>query len=320
MTEGAGLKGNCDCLQERLKTDTSAQNCNEVERKLEAQTHNLNRDSEQDATEEENCDVADGFIKDIFKPAQGRYTPRQLEVESWGPSQGKPEESADYHESITELLRHTGPETRWREGLLSMLWEASSEQNTRKCLVFLHANVASGIKVLEEGKAGNRVVFIDINSAPECVKCSDWMTVIQGLKFKLTSPGAQYNIADVRVTICQSTNQVALEGFCYLLRSMLDMSWTSLQQIIKLDNEDGQVLNNTMAMLCSGYGLDGNNNTAINDLETRYPYLIKSLGFLRQTPYDQLQWQRPRPDDEFKCLCYTIHGLFRSTCNLESFL
>ncbi|XP_060605269.1 uncharacterized protein LOC132757842 [Ruditapes philippinarum] len=276
---------------------------------------------DRNGTEEDDLrdeDIADGFISDIFTGTKGTYNPRQLEIESWGTDLDARLDQEDQHEDINQLLQNTAPDARWRKGLFYILKECKSEASTRKCLTFLHSNVTNGITATEKGFG--ETVQIGNNPDPKCLTCPDWMTVMEGLNFELTSPDSVRHIEHVDVTVGKKTETNALTGFCHLIKAMLDMTWTNLQLMSRIENSEGLFLNNTLAALCSGYGIQECDRCQIEDLDSKYPYLMKTLGFRRTDKKSKLLWQRPDPDNQFQRLCLTFHGLFRATDNMESIL
>ncbi|XP_053375236.1 uncharacterized protein LOC123534012 isoform X2 [Mercenaria mercenaria] len=301
------------------------ENCSELRQPEKAQTgeNGVTETTGNGINQCDDCDlecedIADGFITQYILSPKGTYSPREHEKESWGSDVDHRIEQEDQHDAIYQLLKNTTPGVRWREGLFYMLKENKSEASTRKCLAFLHSNALNGIKALEKGHGES--VHIENNPAPKCLTCPDWMMVMEGLNFDLTSPGAVRDIAHVDVTVGKKTDTKVLTGFCHLMKAMLDMTWTNLRSIPCFENIEGQCLHDTLAALCSGYGIDESDGCEIEEMGNKYPFLMKSLGFRRTDKHSRLQWQRPDPDKEFQCFCLTFQGLFRSADKMESVL
>lgn len=267
-----------------------------------------------------DLDFADGFISNYLKNNKGTYKPRESERECWGTDVGQfiEPDPDDEHEKIYQLIMNTAPEVRWRRGLFCILQENKAETSTRKCLTFLHSNVLSGIKATDAGCGES--ILINEDSAPKCLTCRDWMDIMEGLNFVLTSPDFTGSMEHVDIKVGAKTDKDALAGFCYILQALLNMTWTNLQTIPRLEAEEGKTLHNILALLCSGCGIDESDRPFIDELESRYPFLMKSLGFRRINKHGKLRWQRPDSDKEFRLLCVAFYGLFCSAERTETVL
>ena len=82
---------------------------------------------------------------------------------------------------------------------------------------------AAGINQIDDGAEAGSSVDIDTGSAPEGISCADWMRVMEGLGFELTSPGTVRDIDYVDVAITERTKDEALKGFCCLMHTLLGM-------------------------------------------------------------------------------------------------
>ncbi|KAL4223444.1 hypothetical protein ACF0H5_016915 [Mactra antiquata] len=252
----------------------------------------------------------DGIISDFFK-YKGSYNPREQEVET-NPTYthpGKFETKEDINDLLYLLIRKTSC-IDWREGLMYMLKDAVSEHKTRQILAFLHANALSGIKALDVGGYGTSII-INSNLAPQCMQCQDWMRVMEGLNFDTTSPGSVRDINYVDVAIGKHSEQKSLEGFCHLMKAMLNLSWTNLRFMTLIKSDEGIFLCNMMQALSSGCGIKSDCKKAIAELMGKYSHLMKCLGFIKHGQH--IQWETLGENTEFINLVHTLHGLFRST-------
>ncbi|WAR02043.1 hypothetical protein MAR_008601 [Mya arenaria] len=103
-----------------------------------------------------------------------------------------------------------------------------------------------------------------------------------------TSPGTTRNIDYVDVTIGQHTDVNCLNGF-------------------KLWNPS------SLPSLEAGNEIDAACRRSLNDLWSRFRFLLRSLGFKRLNERSPLQWERPVSGfrEEFDSLCIVFRGLFR---------
>ncbi|WAR02069.1 hypothetical protein MAR_008627 [Mya arenaria] len=226
--------------------------------------------------EEESEDLPDGFLSH-FKN-NGKYNPRESEDVT---NKGCPDISTsdEPHDDILRLIQTSLPDVKWRLGVFNVLTECQSEQDVRKSLAFLQRNVSSAIKVSAKGQG--TIVPIEENSAPTCLKCSDWMAVMDGLGLEITSPGSTSNIDFVDVTIGESSD---------------------------------------LAALVAGHGINEVSRPALEEVESRFPFLLRSLGFRCDKEWSPLKWERPDIREEFDALCIVFHGLFRSLHEMQTII
>ncbi|XP_052798694.1 uncharacterized protein LOC128230460 [Mya arenaria] len=265
--------------------------------------------------EEESEDLPDGFLSH-FKN-NGKYNPRESEDVT---NKGCPDISTsdEPHDDILRLIQTSLPDVKWRLGVFNVLTECQSEQDVRKSLAFLQRNVSSAIKVSAKGQG--TIVPIEENSAPTCLKCSDWMAVMDGLGLEITSPGSTSNIDFVDVTIGESSDVDSLKGFKSIMDSLLKMSWTNIQQLTRLNMEEGELIYHTLAALVAGHGINEVSRPALEEVESRFPFLLRSLGFRCDKEWSPLKWERPDIREEFDALCIVFHGLFRSLHEMQTII
>lgn len=223
-------------------------------------------------------------------------------------------DGATPRQNIDYLLLRTDAKY-WRKGIVEMLQGQSRGDNQKDLLSFLVSNVTNAIHAREIGP--HMLVTMNYEDVPDNLDLVNWRRVLVGLNMVLEEPDTNRDIRSIGVSVDSQTDVTSLKGFLEVLGFLLqELPLDVVEFISRLSKSDASAIYETLSDTSSGFPIPKYCYGTVATLYERHMVAMRTLGFYRRSPEEQISWTKPERVSITAVIC-VIQGISKSLSGVQ---